>query len=274
MNPELSSLGQKTNYETQYNPTLLFPIERASKREEIGLNTQNTPLNGYDLWTHFEVSWLNDKGKPQVAIALIQIPCHTQYLIESKSLKLYFNSLNQTIFSDWDSVSKTVSNDLSHVVGSEIKLNLYTLSEAPIFSCRQLSGVCLDELDIECHQYQPDPRLLSTHPVSTKETVYSDLLKSNCLVTTQPDWGSVQIEYQGNQIDHEGLLKYIISFREHNEFHEQCIERIYNDILNQCKPNKLTVIGRYTRRGGLDINPVRSSHPIDVVDLSLRLIRQ
>ncbi len=271
---EQSALGKRSNYESQYNPKLLFPIERASKRQEIGLNTQKMPLYGHDLWTHYEVSWLNNKGKPQVAIALINIPAHSKYLIESKSLKLYFNSFNQTTFSDWMSVTKTIANDLSQVVDSEIKFNLYPLSEAPIFSCKQFEGTCLDDLDIHCQKYQPEPKLLFTHPIRLEEIIFSDLLKSNCLVTNQPDWGSVQISYQGNQIDQEGLLKYIISFREHNEFHEQCIERIYVDILNQCKPDKLTVIGRYTRRGGLDINPIRSTHPIGALDLSLRLIRQ
>lgn len=274
MNPEHSSLGQKTSYENQYNPKLLFPIERAPKRVEIDLDTQINPLFGYDLWTHYEVSWLNHKGKPEVAIAIIMIPCHSRYLIESKSLKLYFNSLNQTTFSNWHDVKQIIIKDLSQVVETEIKLHLFPLSEAPITHCTKLEGICLDEMDIQCHQYHPDATLLKTHSKNITEVIFSNLLKSNCLVTNQPDWGSVQIAYQGNQIDHEGLLQYIVSFREHNEFHEQCIERMFIDIMRQCKPWKLTITGRYTRRGGLDINPVRSTHPLDSLDLSLRLIRQ
>ncbi|WP_367607156.1 NADPH-dependent 7-cyano-7-deazaguanine reductase QueF [Legionella sp. W05-934-2] len=274
MHPEQSSLGQKTHYENQYNPTLLFPIERFAKRVEINLDVNTTPLFGYDLWTHYEVSWLNKKGKPQVAIAIMMIPCHSRFLIESKSLKLYFNSFNQTPFSDWRQVKQTIVKDLSQVVETEIQVHLYPLGEAPLSTCARFEGLCLDDLDISCHQYQPDSNLLNTTSKNTTEVIHSNLLKSNCLVTNQPDWGSVQISYQGPQIDHEGLLRYIISFREHNEFHEQCIERMFMDILRQCKPSKLTVIGRYTRRGGLDINPVRSTHPLDSVNLYLRLIRQ
>ncbi|MDD2609214.1 MAG: NADPH-dependent 7-cyano-7-deazaguanine reductase QueF [Giesbergeria sp.] len=278
--PEYSQLGKATAYADQYDPSLLFPIARRDKRNELGISAE-PPFFGADLWTAFELSWLNLRGKPQVALAHITVPCETPNLVESKSFKLYLNSFNNTRFADASEVQARIRADISDAVwrGSEraatvgVKLLLPELFDRePV---HELDGLLLDRLDIECTRYQPAPDLLRAQlnepPVS--EVLVSHLLKSNCLVTGQPDWGSVQIAYSGPQIDQESLLQYIVSFRNHNEFHEQCVERIFMDIRQQCKPIKLTVYARYTRRGGLDINPFRTSHP-QALPRNIRTARQ
>jgi len=266
--PEQSQLGKNSAYADQYDASLLFPIPRAVKREELGI--QGAPIFfGADLWTAFELSWLNLKGKPQVAIAHIMVPAESTHIIESKSFKLYLNSFNSTRFVDVQAVRDVMREDLDQALwhGGQIKsrcgVKIILPEEFDKEPVHELDGLNLDRMDIECTQYQPSPELLSAQhdeaPVS--ETFVSHLLKSNCLVTGQPDWGSVQISYAGAQIDQAGLLQYIVSFRNHNEFHEQCVERIFMDIWTRCKPLKLSVYARYTRRGGLDINPWRTSHP-------------
>lgn len=271
---ENSSLGKKTTYDQHYSPDLLFPIPRAGKRLEIGIDV-NAPLpfHGFDCWNHYEVSWLNEKGKPVVAIAEIVYDCESPNIIESKSLKLYFNSFNNDKFKDNEAIEAIIRKDLSKAIEAEVIVTIRALNKAEqIHLQSHPAGECLDVLDITCTEYLVDTSTLTTDNATTEETLYSDLLKSNCLVTNQPDWGTVQIHYQGPKINHEGLLKYIVSFRNHNEFHEQCIERIFMDILTHCKPTKLTVSGRYTRRGGLDINPHRSTEKLTVTNH--RLIRQ
>jgi len=266
--PEQSQLGKNSAYADQYDASLLFPIPRAVKREELGI--QGAPIFfGADLWTAFELSWLNLKGKPQVAIAHIMVPAESTHIIESKSFKLYLNSFNSTRFVDVQAVRDVMREDLDQSLwhGGQIKsrcgVKIILPEEFDKEPVHELDGLNLDRMDIECTQYQPAPELLSAQheeaPVS--ETFVSHLLKSNCLVTGQPDWGSLQISYSGAQIDQAGLLQYIVSFRNHNEFHEQCVERIFMDIWTRCKPIKLSVYARYTRRGGLDINPWRTSHP-------------
>lgn len=272
MRPEHSPLGKASAYVDQYTPDLLFPIARKTKRDEIKVPSP-LPFYGYDLWNAYEISWLNAKGKPVVATAEIIIPATSDCLIESKSLKLYFNSFNQTRFDSEKQVEKHVIEDLSHATQSPVSVKLSLIDSVGSNTFEQLNGFCLDDLDIEINQYQPDPSLLLTDNKMTSETVYSHLLKSNCLVTGQPDWGSVEIQYSGHQISHAGLLKYLISFRKHNEFHEQCVERIFMDITRQCRPTELTVYARYTRRGGLDINPYRTSKP-DFQVKNPRLLRQ
>lgn len=270
-----SELGKKTNYDSHYNPDKLFAIPRAGKRKEIGINPDALPFYGFDCWNHYEVSWLNPKGKPVVAIAQIIYDCATPNIIESKSLKLYFNSFNNTKFKDSDAVKNTVITDLEKHLGGSVQVELCSMNDSrfsTVLPC--FAGICLDDLEVECHEYLVNPLILTTSEERVDEVVYSDLLKSNCLVTNQPDWGSVQIAYQGAQIDHGNLLKYIVSFRNHNEFHEQCIERIFADIMQYCKPEKLTVYGRYTRRGGLDINPYRSTEKVDFDGKNVRLVRQ
>lgn len=270
-----SALGQRSAYIDRYDASLLFPIARLGKRQELGIGDA-LPFEGFDRWQHYEVSWLNLKGKPQVAIAEIVYACTSPNIIESKSMKLYFNSLNNTPFQDAQQVQHLLQHDLSVAVGAPVWVKLLPLTQVANMVLRPtFSGICLDELDIDCDRYQVDASLLSvTQDWVEEESVYSDLLKSNCLVTHQPDWGSVCIRYTGHTIDHAGLLRYLVSFRNHNEFHEQCIERIYIDIQQHCQPTSLTVDGRYTRRGGLDINPYRCSHPVDLQHSFERLCRQ
>jgi len=274
-NPEQSELGQLSNYDPHYNPERLFAIPRAGKRTEIGVDPNKLPFYGFDYWNHYEVSWLNEKGKPMVAVAEILYDCTTPYLIESKSMKLYFNSFNNTPFKSIDEVKNTLERDLSQYVGGKVAVRMISLKEKELAHLESaFTGECIDELDVNCSVYLVEPNCLTVENTMVEEQLYSDLLKSNCLVTHQPDWGSVQISYKGQKINREGLLKYLVSFRDHNEFHEQCIERIFIDIMQRCKPKELSVYGRYTRRGGLDINPYRSTAKVTAQGLNQRLVRQ
>ena len=270
-----SELGKKSTYNAHYDPSCLFPVPRAGKRLEIGIDPDNTPFYGFDIWNHYEVSWLNEKGKPVVSLAEIIYDCSSPNIVESKSLKLYFNSLNNTVFKDSSCVEQTIQKDLSVCVGANVTVSIRHLTQENDLSIKAgFEGESLDALDVACSVYRVEPGFLSTNSNIVEEVLCSDLLKSNCLVTHQPDWGSVQITYKGPKIDREGLLKYIISFRNHNEFHEQCIERIFIDIMNRCNPEQLTVYGRYTRRGGLDINPYRTTLQKTPEKTNFRLIRQ
>ena len=272
--PEQSQLGKASAYADEYDASLLFPIARAGKREEIGVAAQ-APFFGADMWTAYELSWLNLRGKPQVALAQVVVPCETPNIIESKSFKLYLNSFNNSRFADASAVLALLRRDLSEAAWRGAVLPA-TASAPPSIGVKlllpdlfdreplqELDGLNLDRLDVECTRYTPAPDLLTAlaDEASVTEVLTSHLLKSNCLVTGQPDWGSVQISYTGAPIDQEGLLQYLVSFRNHNEFHEQCVERIFMDIWSRCKPAKLAVYARYTRRGGLDINPFRTSYP-------------
>ncbi|KQM68341.1 NADPH-dependent 7-cyano-7-deazaguanine reductase QueF [Xylophilus sp. Leaf220] len=266
--PEHSPLGQASAYADQYDPSLLFPIPRAGKRAEIGVDGA-PPFFGADLWTAFELSWLNLRGKPQVALAHFTVPCETRNIVESKSFKLYLNSFNNTRLADAEAVRARLRADIGEAVwrgaehASSIGVKLLMPDAFDREPVHELDGLSLDRLDVECTRYTPAPELLTVAAgePEVSEVLVSNLLKSNCLVTGQPDWGSVQIRYSGAPIDQAGLLQYLVSFRNHNEFHEQCVERIFMDIWNRCKPHRLSVYARYTRRGGLDINPLRTSHP-------------
>lgn len=268
------SLGKITDYVDQYTPSLLQAVPRSLGRQSIGLTTNTLPFVGQDIWHGYELSWLNAKGKPVVALATFVVPYDSPNLIESKSFKLYLNSFNQSRFADLGQVYQALQQDLSLCAGKTVQVSLHNVSEIMTFQPTWIPGVCLDELDISIEQYQYDPRLLSMAPNRGKveEKLHSHLLKSNCLITSQPDWASVFIHYRGAALSHEGLLKYLISFRSHNEFHEQCIERIFTDIWQTAKPEFLAVYARYTRRGGLDINPLRSSEPY--IAPNIRLSRQ
>ena len=278
--PDQSTLGKSVGYPDRYDASLLYPIERATKRAELGIDGA-PPFFGADLWTAFELSWLTPRGKPQVAIAHFTIPCETPNIIESKSLKLYLGSFNGTAFASADEVRDRLRADLSEAVWrgaaaqSSVGVRILLPEAFDREPVHELEGLSLDRLDIECTHYTPAPELLTAafgeQPV--EEVLTSNLLKSNCLVTGQPDWGSVQIRYTGAPIDQEGLLRYLVSFRNHNEFHEHCVERIFIDILRRCKPVKLAVYARYTRRGGLDINPLRTSHPMQL-PANVRTARQ
>lgn len=270
---ESSPLGQQSIYISSYDASLLFPIARAESRKVLGL-TDNLPFYGRDIWTGYELSWLNSKGKPEVAVAEFSIPFDSPCIIESKSFKLYLNSLNQTKFSDFNEVKVLLEKDLSAAAGAVIDVNLQSLRDSKLLIDFTFNAVCIDGLDISVDTYHPQPGLLRTdESVQVEETLCSHLLKSNCPVTGQPDWASVIVEYTGSKIDHESLLRYVVSFREHQDFHENCVERIFTDILAQCRPKSLSVYARYTRRGGLDINPFRSTEKMAEPKLG-RLLRQ
>ena len=274
--PEDSLLGKAAPYIDQYDASLLFPMARAGKRAEIGIDAA-APFFGADMWTAFELSWLGARGKPQVALAHITVPCESPNIIESKSFKLYLNSFNNTRFTGVDAVKARLREDVSEAVWRDASREPSGSGPAPASmgvkillpehfdreSVHEQGGLSLDRLDVECTRYTPAPDLLRVlaDEVPVTEVLVSKLLKSNCLVTGQPDWGSVQISYSGAQINQEGLLQYLVSFRNHHEFHEQCVERIFMDVWTRCKPIRLSVYARYTRRGGLDINPFRTSYP-------------
>jgi 7-cyano-7-deazaguanine reductase len=270
-------LGRQTDYVSVYAPQLLFPIPRAESRALLGIGA-TLPFYGVDIWTGYEVSWLDALGKPVVAIAEFSIPCESKFIVESKSFKLYLNSLNQTRFDSAAQVEALVTKDLTGVTGADVLVSIMPLS-ASLRAAQHLAGIAevkgevLDDLVVAVDAYHPMPELLTTETEIVDECLASHLLKTNCPVTGQPDWASIVIRYKGNKIQRENLLRYIISFREHQDFHEHCVERIFNDIARICKPEELVVYARYTRRGGLDINPFRSSSP-DIKPELLRLIRQ
>lgn len=267
-------LGQKTEYASQYDRTLLQPVPRALNRDGLGI-TQNQPFTiGADIWTAYEISWLNEKGLPQVAIADIYLDYQSQNLIESKSFKLYLNSFNQSKFADFNVVQQTMQRDLSECAQGDVKVRLNPVIVYDSQKIDHLQGDCIDEQDIEITSYEFNADWLKdcVSDEIVEEKLVSHLLKSNCLITNQPDWGTLHIHYVGKKINHEKLLRYVVSFRQHNEFHEQCVERIFCDLMHYAKPEKLTVYARYTRRGGLDINPFRSN--FENLPENLRLARQ
>ncbi|MBI6899354.1 NADPH-dependent 7-cyano-7-deazaguanine reductase QueF [Pseudomonas putida] len=271
---EHSPLGKSSEYIATYTPALLFPIPRLAKWAELGVSGDALPWQGVDFWNCFELSWLLPSGKPVVAIGEFAIPCDSPNIIESKSFKLYLNSLNQTVFESVEALQACLVRDLSAAAGKPVGVKVSTLAEVEGQGVTALPGQCIDALDVNISNYeQPQPELLrcSSERV-VEETVHSHLLKSNCPVTGQPDWGSVVVEYKGQALDHASLLTYLISFRQHADFHEQCVERIYLDLKNLLKPEHLTVYARYVRRGGLDINPYRSTGAIS--PQNLRLVRQ
>lgn len=252
-------LGKDTSYPAHYDPALLFPIARDIGRAHLSL--QPPPRwHGADLWNAYELSWLNTKGKPQVALARFAFPADSPFIIESKSFKLYLNSFNQTPLTSAQALLAHLREDLSKAAGATVRIALIEPAGFPVESMAELEGTSIDDLDVAIDAYEPDAGLLLADPArSLREVLRSDLLKSNCPVTGQPDWGSLQIHYAGPAIDHAALLKYIVSYRGHNGFHEQCVEQIFCDIMRTCAPQTLTVYARYTRRGGLDINPWRST---------------
>lgn len=269
-------LGQQTEYISEYAPHLLFPIARSESRKQLGIGS-SLPFFGVDIWTGYELSWLDKSGKPIVAVAEFVIPCDSEFIIESKSFKLYLNSFNQTRFNSIDEVRTTIIEDLSRAANADIGVQVFSLYSSIkanyLADVASPDAVLLDELDVVVNSYHPDPELLGVGAEYVEETLVSHLLKTNCPVTGQPDWASVFIRYKGNKILHENLLRYLISFREHQDFHEHCVERIFCDLQRICKPESLSVYARYTRRGGLDINPFRSSDSQAKPD-SIRLIRQ
>ena len=256
-------LGHDTRYPDQYDPALLFPIARQANRASLAPIPAWT---GADIWTAYEISWLNHRGKPMVATAQFTFPESSPCLIESKSLKLYLNSFTETRFDDGRAVERLIARDLGQAAGAPVRVELEQSATRRTASLQPLSGTSIDDLDIEIRHYHPAPGLLRCLPGTdvVEDTLTSDLLKSNCPVTGQPDWGSVQVRYRGRKIDPSALLEYIVSLRRHKEFHEHCVEQMYCDIWKACRPEWLLVYARYTRRGGLDINPWRASSVTDV----------
>ena len=255
--PEISPLGKPVEYSDRYDPRLLFPIARAPDRAKLGLKG-GLPFVGWDVWNAYELSWLDARGKPEVARATIVVPAESEAIIESKSFKLYLNSFSETQFASADEVRAAIRRDVSASCGGAVEVTLMRPGE-PVEPMTELEGERIDALDIAIDRYTPDAGLLAAEGESVEETLVSDLLKSNCPVTGQPDWASVQIRYRGPRIDHAGLLAYVVSFRRHQDFHEHCVERMFVDILARCRPERLSVYARYTRRGGLDINPFRTN---------------
>ncbi|MDC5356710.1 NADPH-dependent 7-cyano-7-deazaguanine reductase QueF [Acinetobacter baumannii] len=270
MSVEQSLLGKETQYPTSYQPDVLFPIARAQSREKYAHIQGIT--QGKDWWHVFEISWLNVHGIPQVAIGRITLPASSPNLIESKSLKLYFNSLNFTQFDSTQSFIETVEKDLSAAAGAKVELTLFQVDDLEI---SKPQGICIDDLMPERLEQHPDATLLKLDESGEEIEVelYSHLLRSNCPVTGQPDWGTVFIRFKGKKPCYRSLLAYIISYRQHNGFHEQCVEQIFADIWQNLQPEKLMVYATYTRRGGLDINPCRVSD-LTWMPKPIRLARQ
>jgi len=254
------TLGQKTDYRSDYSPDLLQAVPRALNRQELGI-VDEQPFGGFDIWNAYELSWLNLKGKPIVGLARVVVDSKSPNIIESKSFKLYLNSFNQTRFGSKEVVLNRMVEDLSKVAGDEVKVELFSAMDNEMFVASELPGQCIDALDISIDHFELDASVLSVEASAdiVEETLHSHLLKSNCLITNQPDWASIIIRYKGAKIDQETLLRYLVSFRMHNEFHEQCVERIFVDISQACQTQALSVQALYTRRGGLDINPYRHS---------------
>ena len=267
-------LGQNTEYKSQYDASLLQAVPRRLNREGLRIVEQQPFNQGADVWTCYELSWLNPHGLPQVAIADVEIDFKSENLIESKSFKLYLNSFNQTKFASIEEVEQTLTRDLRKCASGQVSVKIHKLADYTNQPIVNFSGECIDEQEIQIESYIFSNQHLENvaEDEIVEETLVSHLLKSNCLITSQPDWGSVQIHYVGKRLNREKLLRYLVSFREHNEFHEQCVERIFTDLMQFAKPEKLTVYARYTRRGGLDINPFRSN--FESIPVNLRMARQ
>ncbi len=265
-----TKLGQSTEYPDHYDPAQLTPIARNHNRQKLGIGHE-LPFMGEDLWNAYELSWLDPKGKPQVAIGVIRIACDSPNIVESKSFKLYLNSFNQTTFASMSDVAQTMEKDLAAAVQGRVKVEVLSLSAWQDEPSDWAQAICLDDLDVECKTYTPDPALLglSDSPEAVTETLSSHLLKSNCPVTGQPDWATLYIRYSGPRLNHKGLLQFIVSMRGHQDFHEHCVESIYTALMEKCRPEKLAVYARYTRRGGLDINPLRSNYSLKAANFKL-----
>lgn len=252
-----SPLGREIAYPSRYAPEILYPIPRALGRDAVGLTTP-LPFSGVDFWTGYEMSWLDGRGKPHVAVATFAVPADSPNLIESKSFKLYLNALNDTRFENADALVDTVQRDLSAAAGAPVSVRLNRPNAFLAVTC-ELPGVNVDDLAVDIDTYEPCADFLRAGDAEVSECLTSHLLKSNCPVTGQPDWASLMVKYTGPRIAPEDFLRYVVSFRHHTGFHEQCVEQIFHDVFTRVQPSKLTVYARYTRRGGLDINPFRST---------------
>ncbi|HEY6985359.1 MAG TPA: NADPH-dependent 7-cyano-7-deazaguanine reductase QueF [Rhodanobacteraceae bacterium] len=261
--PQDSALGRATPYPERYDPGLLFPIPRAAQRAALGISAADPlPFHGVDIWNAYELSWLDARCKPEVAIGEFRVPATTPNLVESKSLKLYLGGYNQERVASVDEVRTRIARDLSAAAGGSVEVRVRAPEHSAHAGIEALAGESIDALTLTIENYgPPDPHFLEAAGDEVEESLVSNLFKSKCPVTGQPDWASVQIRYTGRPLDREGLLRYLVSFRDHADFHESCVERIYLDLMRRCVPRRLSVYARYTRRGGLDINPWRSSEP-------------
>jgi len=251
-------LGKGSAYPDAYAREVLCRVPRGENRRKLGID-DGLPFHGKDIWNAYELTWLDRTGKPEVAVAAIEVPADSQHLVESKSLKLYLNSLAMERFDSADGVAALVSRDLSEVTGSDVTVRLMSPPAVNTEGIRVLPGSCVDGLEVSCDSREVDSSLLGcVRGVPVREELHSHLLRSRCPVTGQPDFGSVLVRYRGMPIDRAGLLRYVVSYRNHCDFHESCIERIFVDLKKRCAPEELTVYGRFNRRGGLDINPFRS----------------
>lgn len=271
------TLGKTTQYCSNYDANLLQAVPRSLNRNDLALNEAELPFQGEDVWYGYELSWLNSKGKPVVAVAEFRFPCTSVNIVESKSFKLYLNSFNQSKFASKELVEQTLTNDLSNTCQGVAQVRLFAVDQCTALAIAPSSAKCIDDIDISIDNYEFDGSILEAAQTNESDDIkkvhlVSHLLKSNCLITNQPDWASLYISYQGKEISEEALLRYIISFRQHNEFHEQCVERIFCDLQKYCQLTQLTVFARYTRRGGLDINPYRSTD--NNIAPELRTLRQ
>ena len=265
-------LGRESAYPECYDAGLLYPIPRAANRAPLGIEEDALPFVGEDEWHAFEVSWLNARGKPVVAVARFRLPADSPYLIESKSWKLYLNGFNQSRFASRQAVIETLERDLARAAGAPVSVALFAVDDEAL-APRRLPGECLDDLDIAIDDYTPSAEHLRVDDEVVEETLHSHLLKSNCPVTGQPDWGSVLIRYRGPRLDRAGLLRYLVGYRQHQDFHEHCVEHIFMDLMARARPERLLVLARYVRRGGLDISPWRAT-PGERPPEPLRLARQ
>ena len=266
-------LGQTSEYVDTYTPGLLYPVPRAEARDGLGLSADALPFHGVDVWHAYELSWLDGRGKPVVVMAEFKVPCSSQYLIESKSFKLYLNSFANTRFDSQQAVIAVLEQDLSACAGSPVDVVLQSLEVAANTPWMELNGTLVDRLDLDIEHYDYQPTLLRTEQgAEQSDQLISHLLRSRCPVTGQPDWATLIVRYTGMPICAASVLRYVVSLRNHEGFHEQIIERIYLDIMAQCEPRQLSVYGRFTRRGGLDINPFRSNY--ESLPISQRTVRQ
>lgn len=267
-------LGKHTGYPQQYAPEVLFAVSRADNRSRIGIAPRTLPFSGFDHWRAYELSWLSASGKPVAAVGDILVPCDSPNLIESKSMKLYFNSLNQKKFADMNAAATRIALDLGEVAGALVQVRLYSCDDALMHTENFCGGSLLDDLEVDITQYHPAPELLRTGSSIIEETLYSHLFRSNCPITAQPDWGSIIIRYRGKRIDPHSLLAYLVSYRLHEGFHEHCAEQVFKDLMEICKPESLTISINFLRRGGLEINPLRSTESVVATDGLPRLLRQ
>lgn len=271
---DIGQLGKNTEYPSQYDNRILFPIARSVSREVLGI-FEPLPFFGQDIWNAYELSWLDKDGRPRAGLAEIVIPANSTHIIESKSFKLYLNSFNQTRIGDSERLRQMIMRDISEVCGGIATVTIMPATASHAFPIESFYGEVIDDLEVDINYYgPPEPLYLNTsEDTQINETLVSHIFRSNCPVTNQPDWASIQIRYLGKRIEREGLLRYLVSYRTHNDFHENCVEHIYSDIWKQCRPLQLSVYARFTRRGGLDINPFRGSDGM-VAPSNMRLIRQ